>query len=164
MITNLGCNRHRIAQHARSTALQTARPRPSCCVQLPAPRALPRPMPLGALRRKRWRRACPYSRPSRITTTTSSGTPAETGYTHALLDPVDAEAFAATLNEVLTEGGFLGGSPATVLQSGTAAPVMPDQAEMAPQQPLWDHSCWLWRRNGCGSRGHPAAATRGYQP
>ena len=36
---------------------------------------------------------------------------AETGYTHALLDPVDAEAFAATLHEVLLEGGFLGDKP-----------------------------------------------------
>lgn len=55
---------------------------------------------------------------------------AETGYTHALLDPVDAEAFAATLNEVLAEGGFLGGSPAASSGEAPAAPAagaeMPD--------------------------------------
>ncbi|MTJ92096.1 MAG: response regulator [Desulfovibrio sp.] len=60
---------------------------------------------------------------------------AETGYTHALLDPVDAEAFAATLNEVLTEGGFLGGSPAASTGEtpavSAAEPEMPDQTGVA---------------------------------
>ncbi len=31
---------------------------------------------------------------------------AERGYTHALLEPVDAEAFAATVREVLDEAGL----------------------------------------------------------
>ena len=57
---------------------------------------------------------------------------AETGYTHALLDPVDAEAFAATLNEVLAEGGFLGDSPANpTAEDAAATPVAPD----APERP-----------------------------
>ena len=51
---------------------------------------------------------------------------AETGYTHALLDPVDAEAFAATINEVLVEGGFAEGA-----QPAPATPEEPDMAEMA---------------------------------
>ena len=60
---------------------------------------------------------------------------AETGYTHALLDPIDAEAFGATLHEVLTEGGFLGDTPASTKAEDAPAtatgPEMPDLAEMA---------------------------------
>lgn len=45
---------------------------------------------------------------------------ADTGYTHALLEPVDAEAFAATLREVLDEAGFTDHGPAV---SAVSAPV-----------------------------------------
>ena len=67
---------------------------------------------------------------------------AETGYTHALLEPVDTEAFAATLREVLDEAGFSGKQPANT--SAEAMSAMPtdtmtaDAGETLAMQPLDD--------------------------
>ena len=67
---------------------------------------------------------------------------AETGYTHALLEPVDAEAFAATLREVLDEAGLSGKRAAD--PSAEAMPATPaeapaaDAAETLVMQPLDD--------------------------
>ena len=54
---------------------------------------------------------------------------ADTGYTHALLEPVDAEAFAATLREVLDEAGFTDHGPAV---SAVSAPVPAAKEEDIP--------------------------------
>ncbi|WP_308585542.1 response regulator [uncultured Desulfovibrio sp.] len=59
---------------------------------------------------------------------------ADTGYTHALLEPVDAEAFAATLREVLDEAGFTDHGPVV---SAVSAPD-PAAEESAPVPPAED--------------------------
>ena len=131
MITNLGCN----STESRSMreALQCNREAPALMLVVQYPHHGPAEADaLGRFEAEALETGLPVFKALAITKDDKQWDAlAETGYTHALLDPVDAEAFAATLNEVLTEGGFLGGSPASPTAEGTAAPVMPDQAEMA---------------------------------
>ena len=67
---------------------------------------------------------------------------AETGYTHALLEPVDAEAFAATLREVLDEAGFSdkrSANPSAEAMSAMPTDTMTAEAgETLAMQPLDD--------------------------
>ena len=131
MITNLGCN----STESRSMreALQCNREAPALMLVVQYPHHGPAEADaLGRFEAEALETGLPVFKALAITKDDKQWEAlAETGYTHALLDPVDAEAFAATLNEVLTEGGFLGDSPASPTAEGTAAPVMPDQAEMA---------------------------------
>ena len=131
MITNLGCN----STESRSMreALQCNREAPALMLVAQYPHHGPGEADaLGRFEAEALETGLPVFKALAITKDDKQWDAlAETGYTHALLDPVDAEAFAATLNEVLTEGGFLGDSPASPTAEGTAAPVMPDQAEMA---------------------------------
>jgi CheY-like chemotaxis protein len=131
MITNLGCN----STESRSMreALQCNREAPALMLVVQYPHHGPAEADaLGRFEAEALETGLPVFKALAITKDDKQWDAlAETGYTHALLDPVDAEAFAATLNEVLTEGGFLGDSPASPTAEGTTAPVMPDQAEMA---------------------------------
>lgn len=58
---------------------------------------------------------------------------ADTGYTHALLEPVDAEAFAATLREVLDEAGFTDHGPAA---PAVAAPAAEEHDPVPPAEDI----------------------------
>lgn len=130
MITNLGCN----STESRSMreALQCNREAPALMLVAQYPHHGPAEADaLGRFEAEALETGLPVFKALAITKDDKQWDAlAETGYTHALLDPVDAEAFAATLNEVLTEGGFLGDSPASPTAEGAAAPVMTDQAEM----------------------------------
>ncbi len=64
---------------------------------------------------------------------------ADTGYTHALLEPVDMEAFAATLREVLDEAGFADHGPAvTEVETDAPAPEDADVSAAAEEMSLPD--------------------------
>lgn len=131
MITNLGCN----STESRSMreALQCNREAPALMLVVQYPHHGPAEADaLGRFEAEALETGLPVFKALAITKDDKQWEAlAETGYTHALLDPVDAEAFAATLNEVLTEGGFLGDSPASPTAEGTAAPVLPEEAELA---------------------------------
>ena len=131
MITNLGCN----STESRSMreALQCNREAPALMLVVQYPHHGPAEADaLGRFEAEALETGLPVFKALAITKDDKQWDAlAETGYTHALLDPVDAEAFAATLNEVLTEGGFLGDSPANSTAEKPAEPIMPDQAEMA---------------------------------
>ena len=132
MITNLGCN----STESRSMreALQCNREAPALMLVVQYPHHGPAEADaLGRFEAEALETGLPVFKALAITKDDKNWDAlAETGYTHALLDPVDAEAFAATLNEVLAEGGFLGESPAASAAEASAAPTAgSEKAEVA---------------------------------
>ena len=112
MITTLGCN----STQARSMreALECNREAPALMLVAQYPHDGPAEADaLGRFEAEALKAGLPVFKALAVTKdNTRWDELADTGYTHALLEPVDAEAFAATLREVLDEAGFTGHGPA----------------------------------------------------
>lgn len=112
MITTLGCN----STQARSMreALECNREAPALMLVAQYPHDGPTEADaLGRFEAEALKAGLPVFKALAVTKdNTRWDELADTGYTHALLEPVDAEAFAATLREVLDEAGFTDHGPA----------------------------------------------------
>lgn len=125
MITTLGCN----STQARSMreALECNREAPALMLVAQYPHDGPAEADaLGRFEAEALKAGLPVFKALAVTKdNTRWDELADTGYTHALLEPVDAEAFAATLREVLDEAGFTDHGPAA---SAVAAPATAAEA------------------------------------
>lgn len=134
MITTLGCN----STQARSMreALECNREAPALMLVAQDPHDGPAEADaLGRFEAEALKAGLPVFKALAVTKdNTSWDKLADTGYTHALLEPVDAEAFAATLREVLDEAGFTDHGPAV---SAASAPA-PAAEENNPVSPAED--------------------------
>lgn len=134
MITTLGCN----STQARSMreALECNREAPALMLVAQDPHDGPAEADaLGRFEAEALKAGLPVFKALAVTKdNTSWDKLADTGYTHALLEPVDAEAFAATLREVLDEAGFTDHGPAV---SAASAPA-PAAEENNPVPPAED--------------------------
>lgn len=121
MISSLGCN----STQARSTreALEFNREAPALMLVAQYPHDGPSEADaLGRFEAEALKAGLPVFKALAVTSdNTRWDELADTGYTHALLEPVDAEAFAATLREVLDEAGFTDHGPAAVPTPAPAA-------------------------------------------
>ena len=129
MITTLGCN----STQARSIreALECNREAPALMLVAQDPHDGPAEADaLGRFEAEALKAGLPAFKALAVTKdNTRWDELADTGYTHALLEPVDAEAFAATLREVLDEAGFTDHGPAV---SAVSAPVPAAEEEEIP--------------------------------
>ena len=127
MITTLGCN----SSQARSMreALECNREAPALMLVVQDPNDGPAEADsLGRFEAEAIKAGLPVFKALAVTSNNSRWDAlAEIGYTHALLEPVDMEAFAATLREVLDEAGFAEHGPAaTSLAASPDAPETPE--------------------------------------
>ena len=120
MITTLGCN----STQARSMreALECNREAPALMLVAQYPHDGPAEADaLGRFEAEALKAGLPVFKALAVTKDNARWDElADTGYTHALLEPVDAEAFAATLREVLDEAGFTDHGPAVAAVSAPA--------------------------------------------
>ena len=134
MITTLGCN----STQARSMreALECNREAPALMLVAQYPHDGPAEADaLGRFEAEALKAGLPVFKALAVTRdNTRWDELADTGYTHALLEPVDAEAFAATLREVLDEAGFTDHGPA--VSAVSPAPVAEESDPVPPAEDI----------------------------
>ncbi|WP_297671052.1 response regulator [uncultured Desulfovibrio sp.] len=138
MITSLGCR----STEARSMheALQCNREAPAMMVVAqPAHNTPAEGDALGRFEAEAMQSGLPVFKALAVTTDDSQwDSLAERGYTHALLEPVDAEAFAATVREVLDEAGLAAPADNARAQAADGNPLAKTLPEAHPAEPLPD--------------------------
>ena len=159
MITTLGCN----STQARSMreALECNREAPALMLVAQDPHDGPAEADaLGRFEAEGLKAGLPVFKALAVTKdNTRWDELADTGYTHALLEPVDTEAFAATLREVLDEAGFTDHGPAASVVSAPA----PEAEESDSVPPAEDIPLPVHEENSPESVSLPADAAPGIQ-
>lgn len=159
MITTLGCN----STQARSMreALECNREAPALMLVAQDPHDGPAEADaLGRFEAEALKAGLPVFKALAVTKdNTRWDELADTGYTHALLEPVDTEAFAATLREVLDEAGFTDHGPAVPPVSAPAPEA--EESELVP--PAEDVPLPVHEENSPESESLPADAAPGIQ-
>ena len=132
MITSFGCN----STEARSLheSLQCNREAPALMLVMHSPHGgASEADALGRFEAEALQAGLPLFKALAITSDDSKWDAlAESGYTHALLDPVDTEAFTATLREVLQEAQLAPGADAPPEAQQQATADIVDQPEHSP--------------------------------